>query len=68
MTKAELRKSLEQGMSLYIDGGKKITKCPTYSSKRPRKSLPKEETVETVEIEVDYLPQSLKARFFPEEN
>jgi hypothetical protein len=64
MTKAELRKSLELGMSLYIDGGKKITKCPPNGKKRSQKK----ETEETVEIEVDYLPQSLKTRFFPEEN
>jgi hypothetical protein len=64
MTKAEIRKALEQGMSLFIAGGKQITKCPTYGSKRPKQNKSEEEFVE---IEVENLPQALQARFFPEE-
>ena len=63
MKKSDQRKFLEQSMLSYISSGKNITKCPTYGSKKPK--APKEEVVE---IEVDYLPQSLKARFFPEES
>ena len=64
MTKAQIRKALEEGMSLYITSGKQITKCPTRGMGKPKR---KEAEEEYVEIEVDHLPQSLKARFFPEE-
>lgn len=65
MTKAEMRKALAEGVSLFIAGGKQITKYPPQGAKKPKR---KETEEEYVEIEVDNLPQSLKARFFPEEN
>jgi hypothetical protein len=64
MTKSEMRKALQDGMTAYIGSGKTITKCPEKkdipkASKQPR--APKEE--EVIEIDTQHLPQALKIRF-----
>lgn len=60
--KNDLRKQLEAGIAVFLSEGKLITKVPTQGKKRFAK--PKEETVETVEIEVDYLPAALQKKYF----
>lgn len=60
MSKKDVRKQLEAGLALYLSSGKQITKLPTYGSKR-RPAKPVEETVE---IQVECLPQALQKKYF----
>lgn len=60
--KDDLRKQLEDGVAVFLSQGKQITRLPMYGKKR--KLTLKQEEVETVEIEVEHLPESLQKKYF----
>lgn len=57
-TKADIRKQLEAGMSVFLGSGKQIT---TVSAQKPRGKRPQEKIVE---IEVEHLPKALQTKYF----
>ncbi len=64
MTKAEIRKNLEEGVAVFLASGKQITKCQPAGEKKRRSQEPKEEMVE---IEIDFLPAHLRKKHFGDE-
>lgn len=60
--KDDLRKQLDAGVAIFLSEGKQITRLPMYGKKR--KLTLKQEEPETVEIEVEHLPESLQKKYF----
>lgn len=58
-SKQHIREKLEAGMAVFLSQGKTITKV----SKAKTTKEPKEKIVE---IEVDFLPKALQAKYFAE--
>lgn len=62
-SKSEIRKQLEAGMALFLSQGGKISKVEAQKPRGQRTSQPKEKVVE---IEVEFLPKALQAKYFAE--
>jgi hypothetical protein len=58
-SKADIRKSLTDGVAAFLANGKTITKLKEKTSKRLYEE-------KNIEIEVQHLPLSLKNKFFKE--
>lgn len=61
MDKKEMRKAIEEGLTLYFASGKVITKCPEATMAVKKRSRKKKE--EPTEVQTEHLPQALKIRF-----
>jgi hypothetical protein len=60
-TREQIRAELQAGMAIFLSEGKMITKI---DAKKPKvKRQPKEQIVE---IEVDFLPTTLRQKYFSE--
>lgn len=62
-SKQDIRKQLEAGIAIFLGNGGQITKANTQKQKSKRSAEPKEKVVE---IEVDFLPKALQAKYFAE--
>ena len=61
--KNDMRKQLEAGMSIFLSQGKEITR---FDAQKPKAKYHKQPKEKVVEIEVEFLPKSLQAKYFGE--
>lgn len=61
--KQNIRKQLEADMAVFLSSGGQITKAAAQKKPGKRSKEPKEQTVE---IEIDHLPEALRKKHFGE--
>lgn len=61
--KQDIRKQLETGIAVFLSQGGEIKKVAFQKPKEKRSYQPKEQVIE---IEIDFLPRALQAKYFKE--